>query len=57
MVGVGRDMVSNGMIEVHENTMTRETLRLTASGFQFVVGSFGSKTLVDAGLLLPETIP
>jgi len=55
--GVGRDMVSNGMIEVHEDIVTRETLRLTASGFQFVLSIFGSKTLVDAGLLLPETIP
>ncbi|PBN41644.1 hypothetical protein SxD43FB_20515 [Sphingobium sp. D43FB] len=51
--GVGRDMVSNGMIEVHEGTVTRETLRLTPSGYQFVVSTFGVKTLVDAGILLP----
>ena len=51
--GVGRDMVSNGMIEVYEGTVTRETLRLTPSGYQFIVSAFGVKTLIDAGILLP----
>ncbi len=51
--GVGRDMVSNGMIEVHEPTLTRETLRLTNAGYRFVVKSFGEDVLIDAGVLLP----
>jgi hypothetical protein len=52
--GVGRDMVSNGMIEVHEATETRETLRLTEAGYAFVVDTFGKATLIDAGVLAPE---
>ncbi|KRQ01292.1 hypothetical protein AOQ73_18225 [Bradyrhizobium pachyrhizi] len=51
--GVGRDMVSNGMIEVHEATPTRETLKLTAAGHAFVVQTFGKSTLIDAGLVAP----
>lgn len=51
--GVGRDMVSNGMIEVHEGEVTRETLRLTAGGYAFVVKTFGRSTLIDADVLAP----
>lgn len=51
--GVGRDMVSNGMIEVHEPTKTRETLRLTPEGYTYVVGAFGRDRLIDAGVLSP----
>ncbi len=51
--GVGRDMVSNGMIEIHDSTVTRETLRLTDTGYVFVVKTFSRSTLIDAGVLLP----
>ena len=51
--GVGRDMVSNGMIEIHEPTLTRETLKLTDAGYAFVVKAFSEATLMDAGVLLP----
>lgn len=53
--GVGRDMVSNGMIEIHDATATRETLKLTAAGYAFVLNAFGASTLIDAGVLAPET--
>jgi len=52
--GVGRDMVSNGMIEVQDTTVTRETLRLTGAGHAFVVKVFGATTLIDAGVLVPD---
>lgn len=52
--GVGRDMVSNGMIEVYEATETRETLSLTECGYAFVISTFGKATLIDAGALAPE---
>ncbi len=51
--GVGRDMVSNGMIEIHDTTVTRETLKLTRDGYAFVVKTFGASTLIDAGVLAP----
>ncbi|WP_156681102.1 GIY-YIG nuclease family protein [Sphingomonas profundi] len=51
--GVGRDMVSNGMIEVHDATVTYETLKLTRLGYVFVVKTFGASTLIDAGVLAP----
>ncbi|MCK1315488.1 hypothetical protein [Bradyrhizobium sp. 23] len=51
--GVGRDMVSNGMIEVHDATATREMFRLTGPGYAFVVETFGTETLIDAGLVVP----
>ena len=51
--GVGRDMVSNGMIEIHEPTLTRETLKRTDAGYAFVVKAFSEATLMDAGVLLP----
>ncbi|WP_375391510.1 GIY-YIG nuclease family protein [uncultured Sphingomonas sp.] len=54
--GVGRDMVSNGMIEIYEATVARETLKLTTFGYAFVIKTFGSATLIDAGVLLPSTI-
>ena len=52
--GVGRDMVSNGMIEVHDGAVTHEVLRLTQRGFAFVLATFGASTLVDAGILAPR---
>lgn len=51
--GVGRDMVSNGMIEVHNGPVTHETLKLTPEGYAFVVEAFGHTTLIDAGVLEP----
>lgn len=51
--GVGRDMVSNGMIVVHDSTATREILKLTAAGYAFVVKTFGTATLIDAGVVAP----
>jgi hypothetical protein len=51
--GVGRDMVSNGMIEVHSGPVTHETLKLTTAGYEFVVRTFGASTLIDAGVLAP----
>lgn len=51
--GVGRDMVSNGMIEVHDGAVTYETLKLTPRGYAFVVKTFSAPTLIDAGVLAP----
>jgi hypothetical protein len=51
--GVGRDMVSNGMIEVAQGPETHETLRLTLEGYQYVVETFGVDLLIDAGVLMP----
>lgn len=53
--GAGRDMVSNGMIEIDDATPTRETLRLSPAGFKFVVSTFSTSTLIDAGVLAPNT--
>ena len=57
--GAGRDMVSNGMIEVASGPDTYETLKLTQMGYEYVVGVFAASTLVDAGILAPgpETFP
>lgn len=52
--GVGRDMVSNGIIEVHGGTITYESLRLTQQGYHYVVSTFGRGMLMDAGLLSPD---
>ncbi len=52
--GVGRDMVSNGMIEVSDATETREILKLTDAGYEFVIREFGKATLVDAGIHAPD---
>ncbi|HVR89921.1 MAG TPA: hypothetical protein VHG29_02355 [Novosphingobium sp.] len=51
--GVGRDMVSNGMVEVHSGPVTHEVLRLTTAGYAFVVSTFTEETLIDAGVLAP----
>ena len=51
--GVGRDMVSNGMIEIQDSTVTYETLKLTTAGYEFVVKTFGASVLIDAGVLAP----
>lgn len=48
--GVGRDMISNGMIELEDAPVTREILKLTRSGYGFVVKTFGAA----AGVLAPE---
>jgi len=52
--GAGRDMVSNGMIEVEDATPTHEILCLTRNGFQFVMAAFGRNVLIDAGVLSPD---
>jgi hypothetical protein len=50
---VGRDMVSNGMIEIHDAKVTYEMMKLTNAGFAFIVRSVGTSTLIDAGVLNP----
>jgi hypothetical protein len=35
-------MISNGMIELHGSTVTREILKLTRSGYNFIVKMFGA---------------
>lgn len=52
--GAGWDMVSNGMIEVHEGPATRETLMLTSAGYAFLTAAFDRPRLIDAGILAPE---
>lgn len=52
--GVGRDMVSNGMITIAENTRTYEILRLTKNGFNYILSAFEKSMLVDAGILMPD---
>jgi hypothetical protein len=52
--GVGRDMISNGMITLADATRTHEILRLSDIGYQFILENFDPSSLVDAGILLPE---
>ncbi|MCK1741765.1 GIY-YIG nuclease family protein [Bradyrhizobium sp. 139] len=52
--GVGCDMLSSEMIELTDGTPTREILRLTPSGFNYIVQELGADFLIDAGILLPE---
>lgn len=51
--GVGRDMLSSGMVRVAAPTVGAQTLELTATGFRFVVSSIGRGLLEDTGVLLP----
>lgn len=51
--GVGRDMMSNGMITLADETPTREMLRLTDAGFKYVIRQFDASLLMDAGVLAP----
>ncbi|WP_156898042.1 GIY-YIG nuclease family protein [Methylocapsa acidiphila] len=53
--GAGRDMISNGMITLADNTTTREVLRLTDLGFRYVIAKFKVEILIDAGILLPNS--
>lgn len=52
--GVGCDMLSSGMIELTDGTPTREILRLTPNGFNYIVQELGADFLINAGILLPE---
>jgi len=52
--GVGRDMISNGMITLEDDTRTHEILRLSEAGFQFIMATFGTSALIDAGVLSPD---
>jgi uncharacterized protein len=52
--GVGRDMISNGMIALADNTHTYEVLELSTAGFEYIVAKFDASELVDAGILAPE---
>jgi uncharacterized protein len=52
--GVGRDMVSNGMITIADNTHTHEVLQLTKNGFDYILSAFERSKLVDAGILMPD---
>jgi hypothetical protein len=51
--GAGRDMVSNGMITLADDTKTYEILRLSTSGYRFLLATFGAGALIDAGILEP----
>lgn len=51
--GAGRDMVSNGMIIVADNTKTRELLGLTPPGLDYILATFDRDRLVDAGVFAP----
>ena len=51
--GVGRDMISSGMITLAESRPTIEVLRLTEHGFRYVVAQFDEASLIDAGVLAP----
>jgi len=52
--GVGRDMVSNGMVTIADNAETHEVLRLSDAGFRYVLSVFNRSKLVDAGVLSPD---
>lgn len=52
--GVGCDMLSSGMVTLADDTSTREILRLTDDGFQYLLKTLGSAFLIDAGVLAPE---
>lgn len=54
--GVGRDMLSSGMVTLESATPVRETLKLMAPGFQYVVSVLGRDMLVDAGVLAPDAV-
>lgn len=52
--GVGCDMLSSEMIELMDAAPTREILKLTTNGFNYIVQELGADFLIDAGILLPE---
>ena len=52
--GAGRDMISNGMITLADNTHTYEVRRLSDEGFEFIISEFDAPELIDAGVLSPE---
>jgi hypothetical protein len=52
--GVGCDMLSSGMVTLADDTSTREILRLTDNGFQYLLKTLGAAFLIDAGVLAPE---
>ncbi len=51
--GVGRDMISSGMITLANATPTNELLRLTKAGFDFMIEQFEPPILIAAGVLAP----
>lgn len=52
--GVGRDMLSSGMVRLANAAVGAETLELTHGGYRFVVSELGRQMLEDAGVLLPQ---
>jgi hypothetical protein len=52
--GVGRDMLSSGMITLEVDRPTYEILRLTEKGLNYILGQFDETTLLDAGIFAPR---
>jgi hypothetical protein len=54
--GVGRDMLSSGMVTLADATPTHEILLLTENGYRFILRESDHELLVDAGVLLPKQV-
>jgi hypothetical protein len=53
--GVGRDMLSSGMVTLAVDTAGAEVFRLTDAGRNYLVNELGRDMLMDAGVLEPES--
>jgi hypothetical protein len=51
--GVGRDILSSGMATIAEGTVGAEGLRLSSSGYRYIVSVMGRRMLEAAGILPP----
>ena len=51
--GVGRDMLSSGMVTLVDDALGRETLKLTTTGFRYVLSIIDRNTLLSAGITDP----
>jgi hypothetical protein len=51
--GCGRDMLVNGMIALSDSTPKYEKIRITQTGFDYILQSYAMERLISFGVL-PE---
>jgi hypothetical protein len=51
--GVGRDMISSGMITLADSRPTYELLRLSETGLRYMLAQFDEAAMIDAGVIAP----
>lgn len=49
--GCGRDMIVNGMIDLVDDTPKHETIRITASGVDYILKTYDRRKLISYGVL------